>query len=212
MKITSPQEGAQVQANLNLQATVTDDIGVTRVDVFLDNKMITSKGAAPWAFPVVLPAGKHTLRVEGRDASGKMGSAAVTVHVDGGSAPPPSGTPPPGASPATPPATPAPGKGYGEVCAAARECDTNICANDLTLGKQYCTRICDPGSPCPVGSDCFASTSGQSVCAPLTPDGVGTGPQLQPRPTEGMSCAVGRGGSPALSPLLLLLLLWCRRR
>jgi len=206
VKITSPQEGAQVQANLNLQANVTDDVGVTKVDVFLDNKLITSKGAAPWSFPVVLPVGKHTLRVEGRDAAGKMGSAAVTVHVAGSTSPPSTSPPPPSTSPA------APGKGYGEVCGAARECDSNLCANDLTLGKQYCTRTCDQSSPCPVGSDCFASTSGQSVCAPLTPDGVGTSPQLQPRPTEGMSCAVGRSGNPGPGPLLLLLLLWRRRR
>jgi hypothetical protein len=193
--ITFPAEGAVVKKSFTLQATVTDKSGVKWVDVLLDGKLLTAKGAPPFNFPVVLPVGKHTLRLEAKDTVGNGGSGAVTVFVEADTAPP---TP----DPPSPPTPPAPKAGYGEACQLSRDCASNLCANDLTLQQQYCTQTCAPGAdPCPVGSDCFAAASGVHVCAPLAPDP--SGGTVGGRPVEKMSCAMG-GGTP--DPLLVLVL------
>ena len=194
-----------MQKSLTLHANITDDKGVTQVEVFLDNKLITAKGTGPWDFPLALPAGKHTIRVEARDAASKKGSAAVTVFVQGQSSP---GSPAP-----DPPLTPGPaGKGYAESCQVASECESTMCANDITLNQQYCTRNCDETNPCPLGSDCFSALDGRNVCAPLSRPQAETLPGQRPT-TEGMSCSMmSSAGTPDLLSLLLLLGLWAIRR
>jgi MYXO-CTERM domain-containing protein len=182
-----------------LRANITDDTGVVRAEVFLDGKPLTKKGAGPWDFQLALPVGKHTLRVQGYDMTNKVGSAAVTVHVqgDGGH----------GVNPTAP--TPPPPQGakvYGQPCFSAGECQSRICANDVTMGQQYCSQPCD-GSPsaCPPGSACFSTLNGSRICAPV-------GAQGNTRPSAGMGCSVGGGPPDTTLVLLLALGLLFRRR
>ncbi len=85
----------------------TDDVGVTRVDVFLDGDFLNQELYAPWACVLDTTAianGTHTLRAVAYDARGNSRASSIQVVVDnpeGAPPPPPLPVPPP---PPTPPA------------------------------------------------------------------------------------------------------------
>jgi len=201
--IDSPSEGASVSPLTTVQATVTDDTGVSKVELLLDGKPQAALTSAPFDFKLTLPGGKHTLRVEGLDAAGNRGSAAVTVMVDVATMPDP-GTTSPG--PVTPGTTPPPGA-YGTQCRSADDCQSGICAEDEAFVGKYCTETCDPAaSSCPDGAGCYPTNTSVHVCGP--PE-AGT-----ENPADGAligGCSVvapgSGGGAPALGLALLLLLL-----
>lgn len=85
----------------------TDDVGATRVDVFLDGVFLNQELYAPWACVLDTTAianGTHTLRAVAYDARGNSRGSSIQVVVDnpdGAPPPPPLPVPPP---PPTPPA------------------------------------------------------------------------------------------------------------
>jgi poly(hydroxyalkanoate) depolymerase family esterase len=87
--ITSPASGATVSGAITVAATARDDVGVTRVEVYLDGALAGSDATAPYAVGVDTTAvanGSHTVTARALDAANNAGSAAVTVVVqnDGG--------------------------------------------------------------------------------------------------------------------------------
>ncbi|MBX3269151.1 MAG: matrixin family metalloprotease [Sandaracinaceae bacterium] len=85
------------------------------------------------------------------------------------------------------------GGALGGDCARNEDCATGICA--FEEDRAYCTRICDPASPCPSHMQCVASgTPGLEVCQPR-PGEDPRGGQGRRR-VEGCSAAAGPGGAP----------------
>jgi subtilisin family serine protease len=83
--ITSPSNGATVSRTVTVKAAASDDVGVTRVDIFVDGVLIGSDTSAPyevsWSTTKV-PNGSHTLTAVAYDAAGNSAvSAGVTVKV-----------------------------------------------------------------------------------------------------------------------------------
>jgi MYXO-CTERM domain-containing protein len=197
--ITSPAAQAQLKPNFVVRAKVSDDVAVVKVELFVDGKLYATKGAQHHDFPVSLQPGTHTLRVVGHDAATKKGAALIQVKVVGNT----------GAQNQTPPPPPAGTLGYGTNCSSGNQCNSGICANDLTLNQQYCTQACDPvGLACPTGSDCYPTSGGSYVCAPLL-DANAYGPgSADPEPVgAGMSCSMAGGSAPSVSLVLVLGLL-----
>jgi len=88
VSITSPTSGAHVSGNVSIRATASDNIGITRVDFFLDSGTtpIGSVTSAPytiaWDSGTTSP-GSHTLSATARDAAGNTGTGtAVPITVD----------------------------------------------------------------------------------------------------------------------------------
>jgi RHS repeat-associated protein len=87
--ITSPASGATVTGTVSVTANASDDLGVTKVDLLVDNLLVAAKTTAPYTFSwntldPALPAyeGQHTLTTKAYDAQGQVAtSAAVTVTV-----------------------------------------------------------------------------------------------------------------------------------
>ena len=194
--ITSPAAQAQLKPNFVVRASVTDDVAVVKVELFVDGKLYATKGAQHHDFPVSLQPGTHTLRVVGHDAATKKGAALIQVKVVSSTA-----------QNQTPPPPPAGAFAYGASCSSGNQCNSGICANDLTLNQQYCTQTCDPvGLACPTGSDCYPTSGGSYVCAPLL-DASAAG-SADPEPVgAGMSCSVAGGSAPSVSLVLVLGLL-----
>jgi len=170
-----------------VRAKVSDDIGVVKVELFVDGKLYATKGAQYHDFPVSLQPGVHTLRVVGHDGATKKGAALLQIKVISnatGSPPPPPNQPPAGTF------------GYGMTCSSGNQCNSGICANDLSLNQQYCTQTCDPvGVACPTGSDCYSTSGGSHVCAPLLDANAGGAGSAKPEAVgAGMSCSVAAGG------------------
>src|SRR5204862_195994 len=71
--ITAPAAGSTLSGTVAVTATATDNVGVVRVDFFLDGTLIGSDTTAPfsmsWATTGVLP-GTHVLTCKAFDAVG----------------------------------------------------------------------------------------------------------------------------------------------
>jgi len=88
VSITSPSSDAHVSGNVSITANASDNVGVTRVDFFLDSgttaigSATSSPYAVTWDSGTTSP-GAHTLSATARDAAGNTGtSPAVPITVD----------------------------------------------------------------------------------------------------------------------------------
>jgi secreted trypsin-like serine protease len=222
VNITYPQAGATVNKNLTITTKISDNKAVTKMELFVDGKVVSSGSAQN--FPVALQPGTHNLRVVASDAASNKGQASVTVIVPGATNPNPKPDPPPDPKPdpnkpdpqpqPDPTPTPTPGT-FGATCQNPNECLSTMCADDQTLGAQYCTQGCGATLACPAGSTCF-TTSGQGIC------GLDTAPPSENGLTDSEllgSCSVAQGTDRASASWLVLvglallgLVLFRRRR
>ncbi|MBW3538537.1 right-handed parallel beta-helix repeat-containing protein [Candidatus Parcubacteria bacterium] len=93
--ITAPAGGSTVSGNTSVTATASDNVGVTKVELYIDGKLTAADIAAPYSFSwntAGFTNGSHTLAAKAYDAAGNVGSSpAVTVTVNN--------LPPPGPKP-----------------------------------------------------------------------------------------------------------------
>jgi MYXO-CTERM domain-containing protein len=86
VQINTPADGATVSGLVIISATATDDVGVARVDFFVDGVSIGSAMQPPFSVPwnsagALAPAG-HVLSARATDTSGNVGNSQdVTVTV-----------------------------------------------------------------------------------------------------------------------------------
>jgi hypothetical protein len=97
VSIASPA-GGNVSGTVTVTASASDNVGVTRVDFYVNGSLAASDAAAPWTYSwntTTLANGNATLRAVAYDAAGNSGlSSTVTVNVANVVAPPPDTTPP----------------------------------------------------------------------------------------------------------------------
>jgi Big-like domain-containing protein/immune inhibitor InhA-like protein len=83
--ITAPANGATVSGTTTVTASAADDVGVTRVEFYVDGALRATDTAAPYTFSwdtTAYAAGSHGLVTKAYDAAGNVGtSATVTVTV-----------------------------------------------------------------------------------------------------------------------------------
>ena len=93
--ITAPSSGATVSGTTSVNASATDNVGVTKVEFYLDNVLQTSDTSAPYSWgwnTTTASNGSHALSSKAYDAAGNIGSSStVNVTVSNGP-PPPVGT------------------------------------------------------------------------------------------------------------------------
>ncbi|MBW3563848.1 MAG: hypothetical protein KY459_03895 [Acidobacteria bacterium] len=84
--ITSPADGSTVSGTTLVAADATDDVGVTKVEFYLDGALAASDTSAPyeWSWDTTSAAnGSHSLSSKAYDSAGNVGSSAtVNVTVD----------------------------------------------------------------------------------------------------------------------------------
>ncbi|MCB9652184.1 MAG: S8 family serine peptidase [Deltaproteobacteria bacterium] len=84
--INSPANGATVSGSVSVQASATDNVGVTSVELRVDGTTVTTQ-APPATFTwdsTSVANGSHSLQVRAFDAAGNSASASVTVNVSNG--------------------------------------------------------------------------------------------------------------------------------
>ena len=82
VSFTAPAESANVSGTITLTTSVSDNVGVVRVEFFADGSSLGTSTAAPFSFPLNtanLASGAHTLTAVAYDAAGN--SATATLHV-----------------------------------------------------------------------------------------------------------------------------------
>ncbi|HMC23384.1 MAG TPA: Ig-like domain-containing protein [Thermoanaerobaculia bacterium] len=84
--ITSPSDGATVSGITTVTATASDNVGVTRVEFYLDGALQSTDTTSPYAWSwdtTTSPNGAHSLTTTAWDAAGNSGtSTAVNVTVN----------------------------------------------------------------------------------------------------------------------------------
>ncbi|HEV2493972.1 MAG TPA: Ig-like domain-containing protein [Terriglobia bacterium] len=83
--ITSPATGATVSGSVTIAASASDDVSVSRVELWLDGALVATDTSAPYSFTwntATAANGSHTLQTKAYDPAGNIGtSAIVTVTV-----------------------------------------------------------------------------------------------------------------------------------
>jgi hypothetical protein len=86
--ISSPANGSTVSGTITVQANASDNVGVTRVELYVDGTLIGTDTSSPYAFTwntTSVGDGSHGLQTRAYDAAGNVGSSAVvTVTVSNG--------------------------------------------------------------------------------------------------------------------------------
>jgi len=82
--ITEPAAGIKVAKNQRISVTATDNVGVTKVMIYVDNTLLATDTSAPftasWITNHVTP-GNHSIKAVAYDAAGNTGTSQVTVSV-----------------------------------------------------------------------------------------------------------------------------------
>jgi M6 family metalloprotease-like protein len=88
--ITAPANGATVSGTTNVTASASDNVGVTKVEFYLDGVLASTSTAAPYAWSwntATAVNGSHTLSSKAYDAANNAGSSAtISVTVNNGTA------------------------------------------------------------------------------------------------------------------------------
>lgn len=82
--ITAPTEGSNVNNNVAVEVDATDNVGVTKVELYVDGELTSTAKSAPFTtkwYAKRARAGAHTLQCKAYDAADNVGlSAVVTVN------------------------------------------------------------------------------------------------------------------------------------
>jgi hypothetical protein len=202
VKIKLPVDGKKVTPGFRINATAMDDVGVERLELWIDGMDTGDKSMMPpyiLTAPLDLSEGEHIAEVIAYDVQSAVANAQITVNVG-------------------PPCTQSSGcfgtdacvmgvcvagpnqpGGLGHTCNANTECLSNRCVSDAT-GDSQCVESCAPGqdTTCPSEFSCIDDGAGGGVC-------WHTG--------GGGCCDAGSGPSgPALLGLGLAAIVFRRRR
>jgi hypothetical protein len=94
VSITAPAAGTTVTGTVSLSASATDNVGVTRVDFYVDGALLASDTTSPYAATwntSGVAGGSHTLQASAVDAAGNVSTSTVSVTVPTGNQPPSAG-------------------------------------------------------------------------------------------------------------------------
>lgn len=95
--ISSPGNGATLSGTVTIQASATDNVGVTQMTLLIDNQQVSSTSSSSLAYSWVstgVANGTHTITVNASDAAGNLGTASISVNVSNSTATSKDTTPP----------------------------------------------------------------------------------------------------------------------
>ncbi len=82
--ISSPSAGANVSGTVNVQTSLSDDLGIARANLYVNGTLYHTRYESPFSFPwdtTEYNNGSYTLEVKAYDVPGNTKSATVTVNV-----------------------------------------------------------------------------------------------------------------------------------
>ena len=208
-RIVAPASGDALTGMVMIVAEATDDVGVTQVDLYCDNVLVSSDTFPPheWVFDTTTVAdGEHTFQAVAYDAADNSGeSAVVSVTVDNSvpcDCPPDCGV---AAASEFPGATC--DDGLDNDCDGSWDCEDPDCDTDFACVVASCNDngVCETGEDC-LGcpGDCRAGSGaacGNGVCEPGGGENCLTCPvdcngQQGGKPSGRFCCGDGSGSSP----------------
>jgi thermitase len=91
VSIANPANGATVSGNVLIQASASDDKGVSKVDFFIDAALLATDSTAPYECSwntATVADGSHTIAARATDTIGQESTDSITVSVDNVDEPP----------------------------------------------------------------------------------------------------------------------------
>jgi hypothetical protein len=85
VSVTSPRAGSSVSASTTLTASASDNVGVVKVEFYVDGKLVATDTASPYTTtwnPATVALGTHSITAKAYDQAGNSTtSAAVSIKV-----------------------------------------------------------------------------------------------------------------------------------
>ena len=200
VEITAPAEGAQVTPGFPIRANVLDDVGVDKVEFYLNGTKIGETSQFPFVFnaPQTISTGAIEIEVRAFNPIGGVGSAKVNVlHGDpcAGNDSCADGEVCWAGACVKGPGIPG---GIGSTCEGNTDCDSGFCGSDGT--DSFCTANCREGDICPDGFDCVAAGE-RKFCWPGEGGGICSASNVSEGPLF-----------PVIAGLMIAMVLGWRRR
>jgi hypothetical protein len=86
--ITSPTDGATVNGQVSIDATVTDDFGVDKVRIFVDSHLLAEQYTPPfhtiWNTSSETDNSTHVIKIEAQDLAKNLKTKQISVTVSRG--------------------------------------------------------------------------------------------------------------------------------
>lgn len=84
VSITSPADGAHLSKLVKITVLASDNIGVTRMQLYVDGELKVDKQASaiswPWNVKKATTNGEHIISSKAYDAAGNVGTDSITVY------------------------------------------------------------------------------------------------------------------------------------
>lgn len=82
VRIVTPTNGATLLPGaVTITAVAFDDRGISKVEFYVDSKLVGTDSAAPYSVTTALSAGSHTLTAKAYDAAGQTAEDSISVRV-----------------------------------------------------------------------------------------------------------------------------------
>lgn len=98
VSLTAPVNGSSVSGLVNVAASVSDNVGISKVEFFVDGILKSASNSSPYVFSwdsKTVVNGSHVIKARSYDTSGNTAESSVTVNVGNSTATPGSDTNPP---------------------------------------------------------------------------------------------------------------------
>ncbi len=85
VSIPAPTGSSKVSGTVDFKASAWDDLGIAKVDLYIDNNLVASDAAPPYSFnwdTTSYANGPHTLRVIATDVGGLVTDTSIPITVD----------------------------------------------------------------------------------------------------------------------------------
>jgi len=84
VSIQNPSEGATVSGTVSIEVDASDDIGIDRVEIYIDDELMGTLTVSPYNYnwdSTAVSDGTHSIRAVAYDTAGKTAEAEITVTV-----------------------------------------------------------------------------------------------------------------------------------
>lgn len=85
VSITSPSNGETVNGTITIRVDAWDDVGITKVELYVDDAFVESDAGQPYSFVLdtnALPNGSHFIKVKAYDTTDQEATAEIVLNVD----------------------------------------------------------------------------------------------------------------------------------
>jgi tetratricopeptide (TPR) repeat protein len=85
VSITGPTNGETVNGTVNIDVEARDDLGIAKVEIYIDDVLVAALTASPYTFQwdtTTVSSGSHTITVRAYDTSGQTAEDEISVSVN----------------------------------------------------------------------------------------------------------------------------------